>query len=168
MSFGSQMKSLRLQRGFIQEDLAKEIGISEQTISRWENDRIFPDALRFIELAFVLGVSPFALINDEITLKINNDGSNLGRKTKINSLNYLSESMGNLSVFMSNEERSDCIRIVARSLGKLKKVHETTKQIDDFNEGNRTHEEMAEMAETLAFEGYSNEEINHFLNRPQQ
>lgn len=40
---GTNIKEYRLKKGFTQEQLAYELGVSSQTISRWENGTTYPD-----------------------------------------------------------------------------------------------------------------------------
>ena len=40
--FGERLKALRQARGLTQEELAKRIGVTKQTISNWENGNITP------------------------------------------------------------------------------------------------------------------------------
>lgn len=43
MELGNKIKSLRLRAGLTQEMLAEELGVSFQTISKWENSVCAPD-----------------------------------------------------------------------------------------------------------------------------
>jgi len=56
-SFGQRLKSLRHEAGFSQSDLSDRIGVSVQSISKWENDNTMPDISQIVPLAAVLGVS---------------------------------------------------------------------------------------------------------------
>ena len=56
-SFGQRLKSLRREAGFSQSDLSDRIGVSIQSISKWENDNTMPDISQIVPLAAVLGVS---------------------------------------------------------------------------------------------------------------
>jgi len=40
---GTNIKEYRLKKGYTQEQLAYELGVSSQTISRWENGTTYPD-----------------------------------------------------------------------------------------------------------------------------
>ena len=40
---GTNIKEYRLKKSFTQEQLAYELGVSSQTISRWENGTTYPD-----------------------------------------------------------------------------------------------------------------------------
>lgn len=40
---GTNIKEYRLKKGYTQEQLAYELGVSSQTVSRWENGMTYPD-----------------------------------------------------------------------------------------------------------------------------
>ena len=52
-----RIKDLRLSRGLNQVELAKELGVSKQCISNWENDNIQPSIDMLIKIADYFGVS---------------------------------------------------------------------------------------------------------------
>ena len=54
MSIGERISDLRAQRNISQVQLAKQLGISRQAVSKWENDLTSPDTLNLIKLADVL------------------------------------------------------------------------------------------------------------------
>ena len=43
MNIGEKIKKLRQENGITQEDLAKQLGVSFQAVSRWENSTTYPD-----------------------------------------------------------------------------------------------------------------------------
>ena len=43
MNIGQKIKELRQENGLTQEDLAEQLGVSFQAISRWENGTTYPD-----------------------------------------------------------------------------------------------------------------------------
>ena len=73
-SFGQRLKDLRREAGFSQSDLSERIGVSIQSISKWENDNTMPDISQIVPLAAVLGVSTDWLLgvgmNEEADLEI--------------------------------------------------------------------------------------------------
>ena len=56
-TFGQRLKNLRRDAGLSQSDLSDRIGVSIQSISKWENDNTMPDISQIVPLAAVLGVS---------------------------------------------------------------------------------------------------------------
>ena len=55
--FGENLKTLRKQKGFSQEELAARLHVVRQTVSKWEKGLSVPDADALIRLAKVLEVS---------------------------------------------------------------------------------------------------------------
>lgn len=55
--FGENLKTLRKQKGFSQEELAARLHVVRQTVSKWEKGLSVPDADALIRLAEVLEVS---------------------------------------------------------------------------------------------------------------
>lgn len=56
-TMGQIIKKLRKERGLTQEDLAEQLGVTFQAISKWENDTGMPDISQIVPLATVFGVS---------------------------------------------------------------------------------------------------------------
>ena len=57
MEFGTKIKALRNKRGITQEALAKAMGVTPQTVSKWENDVTMPDVALLPELSVFFGVT---------------------------------------------------------------------------------------------------------------
>lgn len=57
MEFGTKIKSLRNKRGITQEALAKAMGVTPQTVSKWENDVTMPDVALLPELSVFFGIT---------------------------------------------------------------------------------------------------------------
>ena len=64
--FGENLKTLRKQKGFSQEELAARLHVVRQTISKWEKNLSVPDADTLIRLAEVLEVSVSELLGAKI------------------------------------------------------------------------------------------------------
>ena len=54
---GINIKEYRLKRGYTQEQLAYELGVSSQTVSRWENGTTYPDIVMLPVLADFFNIS---------------------------------------------------------------------------------------------------------------
>lgn len=67
------IKQLRKNRGWSQEELAQSLYTSRQTISKWENGISVPDANSLITLAETFSVSVSELLGDNITEEINTE-----------------------------------------------------------------------------------------------
>ncbi len=70
MTIGQKLKKLRADKGMTQKDLADQLHVSFQTISKWEKDENEPDLTTIRELAKLYGVSTdYLLSEDETPLK---------------------------------------------------------------------------------------------------
>ncbi|MBP3569371.1 MAG: helix-turn-helix domain-containing protein [Lachnospiraceae bacterium] len=57
MEFGAKIKTLRNKRGITQEALVKSMGVTPQTVSKWENDITMPDVALLPELSIFFGIT---------------------------------------------------------------------------------------------------------------
>lgn len=64
--FGENLKTLRKQKGFSQEELATRLHVVRQTISKWEKNLSVPEADTLIRLAEILEVSVSELLGEKI------------------------------------------------------------------------------------------------------
>jgi putative transcriptional regulator len=67
--FSENLKTLRKQKGFSQEELAARLHVVRQTISKWEKNLSVPDADTLIRLAEILEVSVGELLGTKIETK---------------------------------------------------------------------------------------------------
>ena len=65
MELSKQLKSARTDASLSQEELAKKIGVSRQTISNWENCRSYPDIGSLIKLSDLYGISLDAMLKED-------------------------------------------------------------------------------------------------------
>ena len=54
---GQTIRRLRKERGLTQEELAEQLGVTAQAVSKWENETGMPDISQIVPLAGVFGVS---------------------------------------------------------------------------------------------------------------
>ena len=62
MDLGTNLKQLRKERNLTQEDLAECLGVSPQTVSKWENNFSMPDISCLPVLADYFGITVDALL----------------------------------------------------------------------------------------------------------
>ena len=67
MTMGQIIRKLRKERGLTQEELAEQLNMTAQAISRWENETGLPDIAQIVPLASVFGVSTDVLFGIEGT-----------------------------------------------------------------------------------------------------
>lgn len=69
MSLGSSLFEARKNRGLSQEEVAEKLGVSRQTISKWETDETLPDIRQSKRLAVIYRISLDELIDFDIEVK---------------------------------------------------------------------------------------------------
>lgn len=62
MNIGNNIAVLRKKKGITQEELANELGVSAQAVSKWENNSSCPDVSLLTKIADYFGVSVDALL----------------------------------------------------------------------------------------------------------
>lgn len=72
MIFKEKIKYLRKTKGLSQEELANELKISRQAISRWETGENMPDAEMLVQLSLIFDVSVDSLLKDEMDILCKN------------------------------------------------------------------------------------------------
>ncbi len=98
------LKVLRKQKGFSQEELAVRVNVVRQTVSKWEKGLSVPDADTVIKLAEAFGVSVNELLGEEIVM----DEKGLEVAEQLSKLNAL------LAIQMQRKQqfRSTMIKVV--------------------------------------------------------
>lgn len=71
MEFANQLKKLRNKKGLSQEDIANEVHVTRQSVSKWESGDSTPDLATTVKLAELFDVSL-----DYLVLNINSEKSN--------------------------------------------------------------------------------------------
>ena len=79
------LKTLRKQKGFSQEELAVRVNVVRQTISKWEKGLSVPDADTIVKLAEVLEVSVNEILGEEIK-DVTNHSDIASQLTNLNAL----------------------------------------------------------------------------------
>lgn len=65
MTFGEKLQKLRKEKGWTQEQLAAQINISRQALSKWESDTAIPDTENVVQISKLFRVSTDYLLYDE-------------------------------------------------------------------------------------------------------
>lgn len=69
MSLGNSLFHARKKKGMSQEEVAEKLGISRQTVSKWETDETLPDICQSKKLAVLYGLSLDELVEFDIGIK---------------------------------------------------------------------------------------------------
>lgn len=83
MNIGKRLKDARIESGYTQEQVAEQLDVSRQTISSWENGRMFPDIVSVVSLSDIYDVSLDVLIKgDEKMLEHLEESTNIVKSNK--------------------------------------------------------------------------------------
>ncbi len=66
MSLGNRLLNLRKKEGLSQEEVADKLGVSRQTVSKWETDQSMPDFDKIVPLCKLYGISSDELLTGEV------------------------------------------------------------------------------------------------------
>ncbi len=90
MKFSEKIVLLRKNKKLTQETLAKEVGVSRQSVYKWESGECYPDALKLVELKRILGISIDDLL-DESFVVVKEEKQKRRRKKKETTENEAAE-----------------------------------------------------------------------------
>ena len=85
MSIGEKIYKLRTEKNITQEDVAFELGVSRQSVSKWETDQATPDLDKIKMLCEYFNVSIGYLVNDDNGIKeevVKSDKNEVSNKIK--------------------------------------------------------------------------------------
>ena len=68
MILADKIIDLRKKAGCSQEELAQQLGVSRQSVSKWEGAQSIPDIDKILQMSRIFGVSTDYLLKDEIEL----------------------------------------------------------------------------------------------------
>lgn len=69
MILADKITNLRKKEGWSQEEFAERMGVSRQSISKWEGGRSTPDMNKILQMSELFGVSTDVLLKDDLTLE---------------------------------------------------------------------------------------------------
>lgn len=75
MRFEEKIVELRKAKGLSQEELAEQLGVSRQAVSRWELGNTLPDITNLVQLCELFGVSADYLVKEEVNLTCTESGT---------------------------------------------------------------------------------------------
>ena len=67
MKFGENLQKLRKEKGISQEQLAEQLGVTRQSVSKWESGASYPEMDKIVALCNMFHCDMDALINKDIT-----------------------------------------------------------------------------------------------------
>ena len=86
MKFGDNLRSLRKSKNISQEALAEKVGVSRQSVSKWETGESYPEMYNILELCKIFHCNINDLVNDSII-----DLDSLDEEVKMSVVKFKSE-----------------------------------------------------------------------------
>jgi len=80
MILADKIISLRKKLGWSQEQLAQELGVSRQSVSKWESSMSIPELDKIIMMSSLFGVSTDYLLKDELAEETPAEGNSFDRE----------------------------------------------------------------------------------------
>ena len=86
MILAEKIVNLRKKMGWSQEELAEQLGVSRQSVSKWESEQSLPDMDKIVKMSAVFSVSTDYLLKDEfsdldVNPQVDNEDAGLRRVT---------------------------------------------------------------------------------------
>lgn len=78
MTFGEKIQKLRKESGLSQEELADQLNVSRQAVSKWERDSGYPETEKIVRMSKLFHVSLDYLLGEEDTQKPENNPNEKG------------------------------------------------------------------------------------------
>ncbi len=126
MNLGQQLAKARKKNGMSQEEVAEKLGVSRQTISKWELDETVPDIYQAKKLAVIYHLSLDKLIEFDIeTEKIKETIASISEETsqKIDWNKMWSQKYPVLQQYKTEVQTDEYVQSLKKMLIKLKKDH---------------------------------------------
>lgn len=126
MNLGQQLAKARKKNGMSQEEVAEKLGVSRQTISKWELDETDPDIYQAKKLAVIYHLSLDKLIEFDIeTEKIKETIASISEETsqKIDWNKMWSQKYPVLQQYKTEVQTDEYVQSLKKMLIKLKKDH---------------------------------------------
>ena len=131
MNLGNSLFHARKKRGLSQEDVAQKLGVSRQTISKWETDETVPDIRQSKKMAVLYNVSLDELIDFDIDVReIQEVIGKTSEKTeeKINWTNAWGRKYPILLNYQDEVNIADYARRLGDMLDEIKEKHRLNEQ----------------------------------------
>lgn len=68
MTFSEKLALLRKQKGLSQEQLAEQLNVSRQSISKWESQQALPETSKLLQISEIFGVSLDQLLKEDLEI----------------------------------------------------------------------------------------------------
>lgn len=118
MILAEKIVLLRKMKGMSQEDLAEQLGVSRQSISKWEGAQTVPDLKRILSMAELFGVSTDTLLRDDMDLEEHLPAVPAAEETEPAVSGYVTQEVPVLRQ-ISIEEANEFLSMKNKSAGRI-------------------------------------------------
>ena len=113
MKLGNKIKQMRISAGMTQEQLAGKLGVSGQSISKWENEISMPDITLLPDIAEIFGVSIDELFDLTIDQKLKRIENRIEIEEELSAENYKEYEQFLLSQMQNEADRIKAVSLLA-------------------------------------------------------
>ena len=106
MNLGETITTLRKKNGWSQEELADKMGISRQSVSKWEMGSAAPDIDKILKLSQLFGVSTDYLLKEETEVPVP------GTEADMTDVTETVKKPDRMPRFITNKEATDYLELV--------------------------------------------------------
>ncbi|MBQ6661418.1 MAG: helix-turn-helix transcriptional regulator [Lachnospiraceae bacterium] len=99
--------------GWSQEELADKLGVSRQSVSKWESAQSVPDLQRILEMSKIFGVSTDYLLKDEEGVRTNSDSEYEGVSARRVSMEEANEYLAETEKFSGKIAIGACLCVAS-------------------------------------------------------
>ena len=108
-NFADNLKKIRKERGLSQEELADKLGVSRQSISKWESSQAYPEMDKVLQLCNIFNVTVDELLNQDIkAVRDKQESNNRVNKYIDDFLGFITKSIDMFSA-MTFKEKIKCL-----------------------------------------------------------
>ena len=113
MQIGNKIRRMRINAGMTQEQLASKLGVSGQSVSKWENEVSMPDIMLLPDIAENFGVSIDELFDLTVDQKIKRIENRIEIEEELSAENYKEYEQFLLSQMQNGEDRIKAVSLLA-------------------------------------------------------
>lgn len=105
-NLSENLKKIRKEHNLSQEQLAEKLGVSRQSVSKWESNQSYPEMDKLVQLSKLYNLNFDDLINNDIS-KVNKNDSNISKYTN-SFLEFITDTI-NMFIHMNLKSKIKCI-----------------------------------------------------------
>ena len=132
MNFGEKIKNYRKENGLTQDDLAEQLHVSRQSISKWETGNAYPSYSLLIDISKLLNESVDELLSSREIVEETVDYKNKKKRNRIILISAITVALVSISVSVVSLALADKSHKKAESLQSLVQKQEEEDEKEDL------------------------------------